>query len=62
MADAQQNSEAKKLSPPACCVVHGWVTRDVFERLERAGQYQRKHPDQIVAELVSSVYGDPASS
>lgn len=57
MADAQQNGEGKQLSPPRCRVAHAWISDAVYEQLERAGQRDRKHPDQLVAELVTTVYG-----
>jgi hypothetical protein len=25
-------------TPPRCCVVHGWIARDVYEASSRAGQ------------------------
>jgi hypothetical protein len=50
--------EGKNLSPPRCRVVHAWVTEERYAAIERAANEVRKHPDQIVAELLDQAF-DP---
>lgn len=47
----------KDLSPPRCRVVHGWISEATYTAIDRMAQFERRHPDQLVAELVERVYG-----
>ena len=44
----------KSLSPPRCHVVHGWLSIETYELLEAEAQRGRRHPDELVAQMLEA--------